>query len=225
MRHPFRSAALAAGLVAVLAAPIAGVLPAAASDSSSATPAALPNLKSPRIEGQACKDDTGITVVVDFRDLTNAQGKRMNLVEIGCAEQPVGNGFDALLGAGFQVDPNQPFVCQIDDRPMNSADCSDVGYWAYAHGLRGHRWHYSNVERATGPRRRAVSRAGRGRPTATRRDPGRTRGCRPATCSLASCRPRRAPERHPTSTPVTGGHRPSAAGRLERKSTDSLHFG
>jgi hypothetical protein len=147
VRHTFRSTALAVALVSALIPPLAGVLPAAAAGGSSsrvAQAAVVPNLKQPRIEGQACQDSTGITVVVDFRDLPNKLGKRMNLVRIGCAEQPVGDGFDALLGAGFHVDPTVPFVCTIDDRPLDG-DCASHAYWSYSHGLRGHRWKFSTV--------------------------------------------------------------------------------
>ena len=147
MRHPLRTAALAFALACAVAPSLAGALPAVAQSSSTtrdAHSAAEPDLKHPRIEGAACQDSTGITVVVDFRDLLNEHGKRMNLVRIGCAEQPVGDGLDALLGAGFDVDPSAPFVCTIDARPLDG-DCASSAFWSYSHGLRGHRWNFSSV--------------------------------------------------------------------------------
>lgn len=140
-RYARGAAALAAiSLLALAPLSAEAVKPASAHPTVKAT--VKPALPAPRVQGAACTSDDGVTVVVDFRNLPNQQGKRMNLVRIGCAEQPVGDGFDALLGAGFAVDPTVPFVCTIDARPLDG-DCVSHAYWAYAHGTRGHRWHYA----------------------------------------------------------------------------------
>lgn len=152
MRISFRSAALVSTLATSTILSLAAVIPAASAAvpgstvSTAASLAAHPALKPPRISGTACTSQDGVTVVVDFRNLANAAGKKMNLIRIGCAEGAQQSGFTALLGAGFDVDPNRPFVCTIDDRPIDLPGCPPPdGYWSYSHGLRGHHWKSSSV--------------------------------------------------------------------------------
>jgi hypothetical protein len=103
-------------------------------------------LKDPKVRGKACKGAKGVTVVVDFRNLRNARGKKMNVVKIGCARGAQESGFTALLGAGFDVDPTQAFVCMIDHRPIDPPTCPPPdGFWSYSHGKRGGQWESSGV--------------------------------------------------------------------------------
>ena len=102
--------------------------------------------KPPKIKGDACTSEDGVTVVVDFRNLRNGTDKKMNLIRIGCAEGDQDSGFAALLGAGFDVDPDSPFVCKIDNRPLDRPTCpAPDGFWAYSHGERGGDWTVSGV--------------------------------------------------------------------------------
>ncbi len=127
---------LAAGAAAVSGAPAAVAEPPVAS--ASQTGAAQ---KPPKIIGKACTSKRGVTVVVDFRTLRNRSGHPMNVIKIGCAKGAPESGLSALLGAGFDVDPDNPFVCMIDNRPINPPRCPPPdGYWAYSHGKRGGNW-------------------------------------------------------------------------------------
>jgi hypothetical protein len=101
-------------------------------------------LKPPKIRGEACATEDGVTVVVDFRNLLDRKGKKLNLVKIGCAEGDPSDGFQALLGAGFDVDPDSPFVCEIDHKPLDGS-CAAYGFWSYNHGERGGDWEFSST--------------------------------------------------------------------------------
>jgi hypothetical protein len=92
----------------------------------------------------ACRDATGITVVVDR---THFGGT----VEVRCARQPVSSGIDALQRAGFTVTGTAQFpglLCRIDGDP--AADpCRGAppasAYWGYWHAPRGGSWTYSTT--------------------------------------------------------------------------------
>ena len=117
-----------------------------ASEVASPSAGELSAVKSPQIKGEACASEDGVTVVVDFRNLRNGKAKKMNLIRIGCAEGDQESGFTALLGAGFDVDPGSPFVCKIDNRPLDRPTCpAPDGFWAYSHGERGGDWAPSGV--------------------------------------------------------------------------------
>lgn len=153
VRFPTRTAVLAAAATAVLALPLVAVQAASAAPpatrsapSTAAAPAGTAALPPPVVKGAACHDKTGVTVVVDFRDLVDKDGQTMNLIRIGCAEGAQQSGLTALLGAGFKVDPDQTFVCTINDRPLHNKSCPPPdGFWSYSHGLRGDRWTLSSV--------------------------------------------------------------------------------
>jgi hypothetical protein len=146
MRHHLRSTLIALSIA--MAASLAAATPAPATIPAPidvASPSGI-TLKDPRITGKACPSEGGVTVVVDFRTLRNPNGKKMNRVKIGCARGAQQSGFTALLGAGFDVDPDSSFVCKIDNRPLDSPSCpAPDGYWAYSHGERGGDWTFSGV--------------------------------------------------------------------------------
>ncbi len=103
-----------------------------------------------------CRDDSGVTVVVDF-------GKLGGGVVVRCAPRGSGTGLDALKGAGFQIAGVQrwgeSFICRIENRPSAKEKvpvagnpdyrerCVDTppasGYWSYWHASNGGRWEYS----------------------------------------------------------------------------------
>jgi len=142
-RSPHRSWTIVAAFAAV-----AGLLTPAAAATGAAAPAgvAASALKPPKIVGEQCGGATGVTVVVDFRNLHNEAGKVMNKVKIGCAKGPQSDGLTALLDAGFDVDPDSDFLCEIDDRPLpEDSVCASTGYWSYWHAERDGRWKFSNV--------------------------------------------------------------------------------
>lgn len=155
MHFRLRSTAVMFALAAMASMALTSAAPAAVP--STAAPAAVSStatsshsigvsLQAPKIVGEACRSQDGVTVVVDFRDLANVKGKKMNLVRIGCAEGAQASGLTALLSAGFDVDPSQPFVCTIDNRPLNPATCPPPdGFWSYSHGERGKKWQPSGV--------------------------------------------------------------------------------
>ena len=106
-----------------------------------------------------CKDDTGVTVVVDYQGLG---GGRV----IRCADNfPAGGtGYDALHRAGFTTQgtahDGDGFICRIGGRPSASETipvkkypnykerCIDTppaaAYWSYWHAPNGGSWTYSN---------------------------------------------------------------------------------
>ena len=106
-----------------------------------------------------CKDDRGVTVVVDYQALGGG-------IEIRCADSfpEGGTGFDALHRAGFTTQgtnhDGDGFVCRIAGRPTVSEKipvaknpnyrerCIDTppaaAYWSYWHSTNGGSWVYSN---------------------------------------------------------------------------------
>lgn len=147
MRQHLRSVPIAASIALVASLALATPAPAAVSGPAEwpESPAGVsPN--GPKITGRACESSRGVTVVVDFRTLRNPSGRKMNRIKIGCAEGAQESGFAALLDAGFDVDPDNPFVCTIDNRPIDPPTCPlPNGYWAYSHGERGGDWVYSGT--------------------------------------------------------------------------------
>lgn len=92
----------------------------------------------------ACRDDTGITVVVDMTAFGSG-------IDVRCAAQPVRSGFDALTKAGFTYAGTVRFpglLCRIDGQP-SSDPCQGApppdAYWAYWHADRGGAWTYSRA--------------------------------------------------------------------------------
>lgn len=104
-----------------------------------------------------CRDDRGVTVVVDFQELGGTTIVRCN---------PQGNrgtGLDALKGAGFEIDGVQrwgeAFICRIENRPSAAESipvrdnegyqerCIDTppaaAYWSYWHAANNCSWDYS----------------------------------------------------------------------------------
>ena len=119
-----------------------------------------------------CKDDTGVTVVVDFTELGGD-------IVVRCAPGPVKPGYsglDALQGAGFGVSGTQrwglAFVCRIQGRPSADESLSTDGnpdyhercvdtppssaYWGYWYARNGGAWSYSNA----GPKNRDAIKGG-----------------------------------------------------------------
>ena len=103
-----------------------------------------------------CKDDTGVTVVVDFTELGGD-------IVVRCAPGPVKPGYsglDAFQGAGFGVSGTQrwgpAFVCRIQGRPSADESLSTDGnpdyhercvdtppssaYWGYWYASNGGAW-------------------------------------------------------------------------------------
>ncbi|MEV6235514.1 ABC transporter substrate-binding protein [Lentzea sp. NPDC051838] len=93
-----------------------------------------------------CKDDKGVTVVVDFQQLGGDAIVRCN------PQTTAGSGLDAIKGAGFQIAGVQRwgegFVCRIENKP-GAADerCIDTppaqAYWSYWHAANNCAWDYS----------------------------------------------------------------------------------
>ena len=91
----------------------------------------------------ACPTASGVTVMVDFRELGGG-------VHVRCATGAVNSGLEALQGAGieYRTAVRFPgFVCRIADRPANDP-CVDASpataYWSYWVAARGGEWCYSN---------------------------------------------------------------------------------
>lgn len=199
-RRPPAARSRAAGItIALLAAALAltGAAPAQASR--------------PDAAGAACSDPTGITVVVDFRELGGG-------VHVGCASQPVASGFEALAKAGFQVTNVTRFpgaLCRIDGKPADDP-CQDMppadAYWAYWISARGGSWCYSSQ----GPSRKppagtvegwafAKDRATQGIAQPGVAPPAPIPGTTPSTVGHSSCpsEPTTTTTKAPTSTAAT----------------------
>ncbi|WP_104096067.1 hypothetical protein [Terrimesophilobacter mesophilus] len=85
----------------------------------------------------SCSD--GVTVVVDFSDLT-VDGKS-GTVEVGCAPGDPQDGRAALTAAGFTATDSQPgFLCAIDSRPDPCPETFDGSFWAYWHATPQGEW-------------------------------------------------------------------------------------
>ncbi|WP_460447676.1 hypothetical protein [Angustibacter aerolatus] len=128
-----RFAALAAGLVALLASGLVAAPPAQAA---------------------ACSGSTGVTVVVDFGPLGGTSTR--------CAAGSPASGIAALKAAGFSIAyvQTQPgFVCRLNGLPTAAKDpCRRTpptsAYWSYWHANRGGSWQYSST--GAGSRRPAA---------------------------------------------------------------------
>ncbi|WP_345025857.1 hypothetical protein, partial [Streptomyces sedi] len=134
-RRSVGSAALGA-LLALLAALLAPLSPASAA----------PGLARPAAGSAGfCPDASGVTVVVDFRELGGGRVVR-------CAHGPQADGLAALRNAGFTVAGTNrwgdAFICRINGRPgVDSEPCVDTppstAYWSYWHAGDGENWTYS----------------------------------------------------------------------------------
>jgi hypothetical protein len=93
-----------------------------------------------------CTDNVGITVVIDFRELTGG-------VNVRCAPGPVTSGLDALDKAGISWEGTRRFpslVCRIAGKPgVDSEACVNApplsAYWGYWLAPRGGEWCFSNL--------------------------------------------------------------------------------
>lgn len=167
-----------------------------------------------------CRDDTGVTVVVDFSDLGGD-------IVVRCAPGPVRAGYtgvDALKGAGFTPTGTQrwglAFVCRIQGRPSagESLDtdgnpdyherCVDTppasAYWGYWYADNGGAWTYSSA----GPKNRDAIAGGfegwsfsLNHPSGANPRPGVT-PTRPATSTPTSSSPSTGPSPGPSTTPT-----------------------
>ena len=142
MRHQVRSISILRLIVATLSLGVATAAQAAVvGPPQEAASQAGARPKPPTITGEACTRENGVTVVLDFRNLRSGTGKKMNRIKIGCAQGTQESGFAALLDAGFDVDPDSPFVCTLDNRPIDPPTCpAPDGFWSYSHGERGGGW-------------------------------------------------------------------------------------
>jgi len=141
--HPAPSRRLAAlvgatGLLVTLGAGPA--LAATPTGTATSSPAAAGDAE---LQGEACPDDEGATVLVDPQGLA---GGELATPTAGCAlEAP--DGLVALTEAGFTATESGPgFVCTIDAVPApDQADCTNDGYWAYYYAPRDGEWTASEV--------------------------------------------------------------------------------
>ncbi|TDC21288.1 hypothetical protein E1265_18415 [Streptomyces sp. 8K308] len=103
----------------------------------------------PALAGTAgfCPDSSGVTVVVDFRELGGGRVVR-------CAPGGQSDGLAALRNAGFEVSGTSrwgdAFVCRINNRPgADRESCVDTppasAYWSYWHADNGGQWTYSQL--------------------------------------------------------------------------------
>jgi hypothetical protein len=145
--------ALAASIAALLT--LLGALAVATLVATSGAPAQAID-KSKGYPG-FCKDDVGVTVVIDFQQLGGKTIVRCN------PRSTRGTGLDALLGSGIQVEGVQrwglAFICRVENRPSAvetipikgnehyKERCIDTppasGYWSYWHAGNDCAWHYS----------------------------------------------------------------------------------
>jgi len=95
------------------------------------------------LEGEACPEDEGATVLVDPQGLA---GGELTAPTAGCALEAT-DGLAALTEAGFAATESQPgFVCTIESVPApEQADCTTDGYWAYYYAPRDGEWTFSDV--------------------------------------------------------------------------------
>jgi hypothetical protein len=97
-----------------------------------------------------CEPNTGVTVIVDERELDDGKGK----VYVGCAPGEQADGVEALQNAGFQLEGTTgyglAFICRIDGEPTAAeTPCTTTpgsgAYWSYWRGKPGGRWAFSGV--------------------------------------------------------------------------------
>ncbi|GIJ79954.1 hypothetical protein SAMN05443287_102476 [Micromonospora phaseoli] len=93
-----------------------------------------------------CPDASGVTVVVDFKELGGG-------TVIRCAPGDQATGLAALKNAGFQIAGTlrwgEGFICRIEGKPGAGAEnCVDTppasAYWSYWHAPNGGAWAYSD---------------------------------------------------------------------------------
>ncbi|MYW01105.1 flagellar hook-length control protein FliK, partial [Streptomyces sp. SID3343] len=128
-----RLAAALAVLIVPTAAQITATVPAAyAVDTAKGTPG-------------FCPDASGVTVIVDFRELGGTTIVR-------CAPGDQATGHAALRNAGIEIAGTtrwgEAFVCRIEGKPgPNSEPCIDTppatAYWSYWHAPNNGTWTYS----------------------------------------------------------------------------------
>lgn len=130
-------------LATVVLAAAALIVPGAVSASG---PASAPAAAQSWSDG-VCPDETGVTVVVDFRSLGGQTIVR-------CAHGAQADGRDALRNAGVQLTGTNrwgtSFVCRLDGKPgADREPCVDTppasAYWSYWHAEAGGSWTYSNL--------------------------------------------------------------------------------
>lgn len=117
----------------------AGPALAATPTSSASSPASA----DVELQGEACPEDQGATVLVDPQGLA---GGDLPAPTAGCAlEAP--DGLTALTEAGFTATESSPgFVCTIEGVPApEQADCLNDGYWSYWYAPRDGEWTSSPV--------------------------------------------------------------------------------
>jgi hypothetical protein len=93
-----------------------------------------------------CVDNVGITIVVDFQELTGG-------VNVRCAPGLVTSGLDALDKAGISWEGTRRFpslVCRIAGKPGTDTEgCVNApplsAYWGYWVAPRGGQWCFSNL--------------------------------------------------------------------------------
>ncbi|NYI41035.1 hypothetical protein [Demequina lutea] len=94
---------------------------------------ALPTAPASASEG-ACRDGSGVTVVVDATDIGGS-------IVIKCAAGEQATGRSALEAAGFVATDSQPgMICAIDAQPDPCPTTFDGSYWSYWHGSPGGDW-------------------------------------------------------------------------------------
>jgi hypothetical protein len=132
--------------VLVAAATAVGLVPGAVSPAAArpAAPAAAAT-----ITGRGCAPGTGVTVVVDARELRDD-------VQIGCATGQQASGFAALAAAGFTTndDGGAPSgaLCQIDGLPVEGyPTCWYEGYWSSWRSNGTAAWGFATTGPAAGP--------------------------------------------------------------------------
>jgi hypothetical protein len=130
----------------VVAATAVGLVPGAVAPASAApvAPAAPPT-----ITGRGCAPGTGVTVVVDARELRDD-------VQVGCAAGQQASGFAALVAAGFTTndDGGAPAgaLCQIDGLPVEGyPTCWYEGYWSSWRSDGTAAWGFATTGPASGP--------------------------------------------------------------------------
>lgn len=88
-----------------------------------------------------CTNNNDITIVIDFNELGGG-------VNVRCAPQPVGSGFEAFQRTNIAVDDYRGFVCRIagvpEEGPCDRYPPSNY-YWVYWLAPRGGEWCYSQV--------------------------------------------------------------------------------
>lgn len=144
---------LAASLLLTACPPDWGDPPATTTTTSTTTSTTVPEPEDPTISGVACREGSGVTVVVDFTALDNS-------IRIGCADGPQANGIAALAAAGFApteatagTPPSTSTVCTLDGLPTEGYPFCWLtgGFWGYWKADRPGDWDFSPVGAGQGP--------------------------------------------------------------------------